>query len=458
MLTDQAETGAVTLALPQDVQAEAYDYPDELFERRVWRIAPAGARPGRGAGARRRARAGRAAAADRGRRRRHLLRGDRRAARVRRRDRHPRRRDAGRQGVAALRPSRCARRGRRDRHPGGQPGRPRRRPGDRDRHAPGRLHDRVAHRLPAPRRALRGAQRRRLRRRTSSARCRSSATPARASRRSPRALAGHRVDPEHAERAAAARRGSGTPRWSGSTLGEAGARHPGPGDRRGERARRSRRTSSSAPPAACRATCTSCGARAIPKGYHVEYGYSCMGYEVAGGLGVKLADPDREVIVMVGDGSWLMMSSEIATSIQEGVRLTVVLIDNHGFGSIGGLSRSLGSEGFGTAYRRRGPTAALGAPLELDLAANARSLGAHGVRVVLGRTSSRMHSRDARAARPHHRDRDRVRPEPRRRRPTSRGGTCPWPRSRRCRPSPRHARTTSASGPASAPFPGGGHG
>jgi 3D-(3,5/4)-trihydroxycyclohexane-1,2-dione acylhydrolase (decyclizing) len=107
-----------------------------------------------------------------------------------------------------------------------------------------------------------------------------------------------------------------------------------------------------------------------PKGYHVEYGYSCMGYEVAGGLGVKLADPDREVIVMVGDGSWLMMSSEIATSIQEGARLTVVLIDNHGFGSIGGLSRSLGSEGFGTAY-----------PNEVDLTANARSLGAHAVRV-----------------------------------------------------------------------------
>jgi 3D-(3,5/4)-trihydroxycyclohexane-1,2-dione acylhydrolase (decyclizing) len=107
-----------------------------------------------------------------------------------------------------------------------------------------------------------------------------------------------------------------------------------------------------------------------PKGYHVEYGYSCMGYEVAGGLGVKMADPGREVLVMVGDGSWLMMSSEIATSIEEGVRLTVVLIDNHGFGSIGGLSRSLGSEGFGTEYNK-----------PVDLAANARSLGAHGLRV-----------------------------------------------------------------------------
>jgi 3D-(3,5/4)-trihydroxycyclohexane-1,2-dione acylhydrolase (decyclizing) len=96
-----------------------------------------------------------------------------------------------------------------------------------------------------------------------------------------------------------------------------------------------------------------------------------MGYEVAGGLGVKLADPDREVVVMVGDGSWLMMSSEIATSVQEGVRITVVLIDNGGFGSIGGLSRSLGSQGFGTTY-----------PVAADLAQNAASLGAIATRVA----------------------------------------------------------------------------
>jgi 3D-(3,5/4)-trihydroxycyclohexane-1,2-dione acylhydrolase (decyclizing) len=94
-----------------------------------------------------------------------------------------------------------------------------------------------------------------------------------------------------------------------------------------------------------------------------------MGYEVVGGLGVKLAAPDREVIVMVGDGSWLMMSSEIATSIQEGARITVVLIDNKGFGSIGGLSRSLGSEGFGTRYA-----------VSVDLVQNAASLGAIATR------------------------------------------------------------------------------
>jgi 3D-(3,5/4)-trihydroxycyclohexane-1,2-dione acylhydrolase (decyclizing) len=118
-----------------------------------------------------------------------------------------------------------------------------------------------------------------------------------------------------------------------------------------------------------------------PRGYHLEYGYSTMGYEVAGGLGVKMADPEREVFVMLGDGSWLMMSSEIATSIQEDMRLIVVLIDNGGFASIGGLSRSLGGDGFGTAYRARGADGGLTGPaLRLDLAANARSLGAIGVR------------------------------------------------------------------------------
>ena len=114
-----------------------------------------------------------------------------------------------------------------------------------------------------------------------------------------------------------------------------------------------------------------------PKGYHLEYGYSCMGYEIPGGLGVKMAAPDREVYVMVGDGTWLMMSSEIVTSIQEGVKLTVILIDNHGFGSIGALSESVGSDGFGTEARRRAEDGLLsGEHLPVDFAANAASLGA----------------------------------------------------------------------------------
>lgn len=121
-----------------------------------------------------------------------------------------------------------------------------------------------------------------------------------------------------------------------------------------------------------------------PKNYHLEYGYSCMGYEIAGGLGIKMADPDRDVYVMVGDGSYLMLSSDIVTSIQEGYKLTIVLMDNSGYNSIGGLSRSLGQEGFGTrfVYPQNGrlPGDEVGAEvkdLPVDLAMNARGLGAH---------------------------------------------------------------------------------
>ncbi|MCC6802074.1 MAG: 3D-(3,5/4)-trihydroxycyclohexane-1,2-dione acylhydrolase (decyclizing) [Anaerolineae bacterium] len=118
-----------------------------------------------------------------------------------------------------------------------------------------------------------------------------------------------------------------------------------------------------------------------PTGYHLEYGYSTMGYEIAGGLGVKLADPSREVYVMVGDGSYLMMNSEIVTAVQEGVKLIIVILDNHGFASIGGLSKSVGSDGFGTKYRYRGESGQLdGETLPIDFAANAASLGAQVIR------------------------------------------------------------------------------
>ena len=125
-----------------------------------------------------------------------------------------------------------------------------------------------------------------------------------------------------------------------------------------------------------------------PKGYHLEYGYSCMGYEIAGGLGAKMASPDREIYVIVGDGSYLMMAQEIVTSIQEDIKLIIILIDNHGFGSIGALSRSIGSEGFGTRYLYRDEandqipddsvpfSDAVESYLPLDLAKNAESLGA----------------------------------------------------------------------------------
>ncbi len=113
-----------------------------------------------------------------------------------------------------------------------------------------------------------------------------------------------------------------------------------------------------------------------PKSYHLEYGYSCMGYEISGGLGVKMAAPDRDVFVMVGDGSWLMMSSELVTANQEGVKLIVVLIDNGGYGSIGSLSKSLGSGGFGTQLRYRDDDGSLSSrQVPIDFAANAKSLG-----------------------------------------------------------------------------------
>jgi 3D-(3,5/4)-trihydroxycyclohexane-1,2-dione acylhydrolase (decyclizing) len=120
-----------------------------------------------------------------------------------------------------------------------------------------------------------------------------------------------------------------------------------------------------------------------PKQYHLEYGYSCMGYEIAGGLGVKMANPEREVYVLVGDGSYLMLSADLVTSVQEGYKLTIILMDNRGFKSIGALSRSIGSQGFGTRYlfpQKDGlpdDTADSVQTLPVDLAANARSLGAH---------------------------------------------------------------------------------
>ncbi|MGI8781087.1 MAG: thiamine pyrophosphate-dependent enzyme, partial [Solirubrobacteraceae bacterium] len=127
------------------------------------------------------------------------------------------------------------------------------------------------------------------------------------------------------------------------------------------------------------------------KGYHVEYGYSCMGYEVPGGMGVKLAAPDREVFVMVGDGSYLMLPGELPTAVAEGIKLVIVLVQNHGYASIGALSRSVGGAGYGTHHRvsRNGlpvDTPAGDAPareydpVPVDLAANAESLGARVLR------------------------------------------------------------------------------
>ncbi|MCU1663804.1 MAG: putative myo-inositol catabolism protein IolD [Pseudonocardia sp.] len=119
------------------------------------------------------------------------------------------------------------------------------------------------------------------------------------------------------------------------------------------------------------------------KQYHVEYAYSCMGYEIAGALGVKMAAPEREVFALVGDGSYLMMSQELVTAVSEGIKLNVVIVENRGFASIGALSESVGSQRFGTAYRYRNPESGQldGEALPVDLAANAASLGADVIRV-----------------------------------------------------------------------------
>lgn len=115
-----------------------------------------------------------------------------------------------------------------------------------------------------------------------------------------------------------------------------------------------------------------------PKNFHLEYGFSCMGYEIAAGLGAKMADPTREVYVICGDGGYLMNNHEIVTSIQEGVKFTILLLNNNGYASIGGLSESIGSERFGTMYNYRDENSGLlsGDFLPVDLAKNAESLGA----------------------------------------------------------------------------------
>ncbi len=127
-----------------------------------------------------------------------------------------------------------------------------------------------------------------------------------------------------------------------------------------------------------------------PLGYHVEYAYSCMGYEIAGGLGVKrgltASGDDRDVIIMVGDGSYLMLNSELLTAVAEGIKVIVILIQNHGFASIGHLSETVGSERFGTKYRMYDPETRnfQGEVLPVDLAMNARSYGIDVVEIPPG--------------------------------------------------------------------------
>ncbi len=133
-----------------------------------------------------------------------------------------------------------------------------------------------------------------------------------------------------------------------------------------------------------------------PKAYHVEYGYSCMGYEIAAGLGVRLADPDREIVVMVGDGSYLMMNSEIVTAVAEGLKFTIVVLDNHGFQCILALQRSVGVPDFGNELRFRDQrrNRLTGPYVPVDFRAHAEAMGALG---LLARTPDDLRSALAQA-------------------------------------------------------------
>ena len=184
--------------------------------------------------------------------------------------------------------------------------------------------------------------------------------------------------------------------------------------------------------------------------YQVEYGYSTMGYEIAGGVGAKLAAPDREVIVMVGDGSFQMMSNEITTAVQEGLKLTIVIVDNKGYSSVGRVSEQVGAEGFGCHYRLSRPVRRLRRPG--DAAGLREDVRGHGREGPRGHDPRRAHRRAGRRPR---RDRDGVHRRPDRlgragpaATPT-RGGR--WPRrwSPRCRPSTPRARSSTGTRAAS---------
>ena len=118
-----------------------------------------------------------------------------------------------------------------------------------------------------------------------------------------------------------------------------------------------------------------------PGSYHIEYGFSCMGYEIAGGLGVKMARPDDEVVVMVGDGSYMMMNSELATSVRLGRKLTVVVLDNHGFGCINRLQMATGGANFNNLWQ----DCDMVEQPEIDFRKHAESMGAIAVQGLVDR-------------------------------------------------------------------------
>ena len=188
------------------------------------------------------------------------------------------------------------------------------------------------------------------------------------------------------------------------------------------------------------------------KGYHVEYGYSCMGYEVAGGIGAKMAEPDRDVFVMVGDGSYLMMATELVTAVQEGVKVIVVLVQNHGFASIGSLSEVAGL----AAIRHLLPLPQRRRPTRRRQAAGrpGRQRGQPGRRRDPGGDRRRVHRRGqgGQGQRPHHGDPRRDRSADRPHRTANPGGTSRSPRPRHWSPPRRRTRPTPSGRRSSAPI------
>ena len=393
VLTDPVETGAVTIALPQDVQAEAWDWPVELFERRVWHVprpVPEPAALDRAVEVLRSARR----PLDRCGRRSRLQRGDRRPARVRRGNRHSGRRKPGRQGIAAVRPPAGAGRDREHGDNRSEPDGPRGRRGARDRHPLQRLHDSVANGIPGSGRPVRQRQRRRAgcgeARRHRCAGGRAGDAGALHER-----LQGWSTPDDYRERA----RQLGE-EWD-ATVEAAYTLGHGPLPAQSEVIGVVNEVSAPRDVVVCAAGSMPGDLHKLwrtrdPKGYHVEYGYSCMGYEIAGGLGAKMACPDRDVFVMVGDGSYLMMAQELVTAVQERIKLIVVLVQNHGFAV---HRRAVGDAGFAALRHvvplpQRRELRLDGDVLPVDLAANAESLGVRVLRAY-GITEFRKALQDA---------------------------------------------------------------
>jgi 3D-(3,5/4)-trihydroxycyclohexane-1,2-dione acylhydrolase (decyclizing) len=381
VLTSPAEAGAVTLALPQDVQAEAWDYPADMFQRRVWHVPRAVPEP---------AMLGRAAEAVRAARRPLIVAG---GGAIYSEAGDALARFAARTGIPAGE-TQAGKGALTFDHPQnlgaiGVTGTPGANLAARDADLVIAIGTRLSDFTTASKTAFQNPAVRFVNLNVNGAdACKHAGLPLVADARAgfeqlEAALSGYRVDDAYA---ACVRQWKDL--WEKETDRIFGLHH-GPPISQGEVIGAVNRAARPEDVLVCAAGSLPGDLHKLwrtrrPGGYHMEYGYSCMGYEIAGGLGVKMADPSREVYVMVGDGSFLMMSSEIVTSIQEGLKLNIVLLDNHGFSSIGGLSRHVGSGGFGTDYRlRNAQTGQLdGDYAPVDFAAMCQGMGARTVRAA----------------------------------------------------------------------------